>query len=151
MVLRTVLCGILAIAFSFAQDTRSAILGRILDPQGSAVAGASVTIRNTDTGVSMTYQSNGSGYYEANLLLPGSYEVTVEAAGFKKHVRQGLTLPVSWRLDVSISLEVGGVTETISVTAEAPLLETSSVSQGRVLDNKSVMELPIMGTARCYW
>ncbi|MGH9674825.1 MAG: carboxypeptidase-like regulatory domain-containing protein, partial [Bryobacteraceae bacterium] len=123
------------------------IFGRVLDPQSAAVAGANLTVRNVDTGVALRYTTNTSGYYEANLLLPGNYEITVEMTGFKKLVRMGITLPVASRLDVPLLLEVGGVTETISVTAEAPLLETNAVSQGRVMENKSVMELPIMGNS----
>jgi len=130
-----------------AQETRSMLFGRVLDPQSAAVAGANVTVRNVDTGVALRYTTNSSGYYEANLLLPGSYEITVEMTGFKKLVRMGITLQVASKLDVHLVLEVGGVTETISVTAEAPLLETNAVSQGRVMENKSVMELPIMGNS----
>ncbi len=130
-----------------SQETRSMIFGRVLDPQGSAIVGASVVVRNAETGVALTFMTNETGYYEANLLIPGNYELTAEAAGFKKLVRKGVTLPVSSRREVNLPLEVGGVTETISVTAEAPLLETGSVSTGRVLDNKSVMELPVLGNS----
>ncbi len=123
------------------------LFGRVLDPQGSAIAGASVTVRNTDTNVKASLTTNITGYYEANLLMPGSYEVAGEAPGFKKLVRSGVTLPVSSRLEVNLPMELGGVTETVSVTAEAPLLETNAVSSGRVLDNKTVMELPLMGNS----
>lgn len=134
-------------AFLQAQETRSTIFGRVLDPQSAAVAGATVTVRNADTGVALTYKTNDTGYYEANLLLPGQYEITVEAAGFKRLVRKGITLPVSWRLEVALPLEIGGLAETVSVTAEAPLLETNAVTSGRVIDNKSLMELPVMGNS----
>lgn len=66
-----------------AQETRSMIFGRMLDPQGSAVAGAAVSVTNTDTNVTLPLRTNDTGYYEANLLLPGSYQVTTEVAGFK--------------------------------------------------------------------
>jgi acylphosphatase len=131
----------------FAQETRSMLFGRVLDPQGAAVSGAAVVIRNVETGVSIQLRSNETGYYEGSLLLPGSYEITAEAAGFKKLVRRGIVLPVSSRLEIPLHLEVGGLTETISVTAEAPLLETNAVSSGRVIDNKSLMELPVMGNS----
>jgi hypothetical protein len=123
------------------------LFGRVLDPSGAAVVGATVVIRNVDTGVTNTLKTNDSGYYEGNLLMPGNYGLTAEAAGFKKLIRSGVVLPVSSRIEVALNLEVGGVTETISVTAEAPLLETNSVSTGRVLDNKTVMELPVMGNS----
>lgn len=123
------------------------LFGRVLDATGSSVVGASVTIRNAETGVTNSLKTNDTGYYEGNLLMPGLYEISAEAAGFKKLVRKGVQLPVSSRIEVNLPLEVGGVTETVSVTAEAPLLETNAVSTGRVLDNKTVMELPVMGNS----
>ncbi|MBL8175982.1 MAG: carboxypeptidase regulatory-like domain-containing protein [Bryobacterales bacterium] len=130
-----------------AQETRSMLFGRVLDPQGAAIVGASVEVRNVQTGVALAFRTNDTGYYEANLLLPGEYELTASMDGFKKLLRRGVRLPVSSRLQVDLAMELGGVAETVSVTAEAPLLETNAVSSGRVLDNKSVMELPVMGNS----
>ena len=123
------------------------LFGRVLDPQGAAIVGAKVMVRNAETGVSLKLTTNDTGYYEANLLLPGLYELIAENPGFKRLLRKGVTLPVSSRLEVNLLVEVGGVTETVSVTAEAPLLETNAVSSGRVIDNKSLMELPVMGNS----
>ncbi len=134
-------------AAAWSQETRSMIFGRVMDPQGGVVVGAAVTVKNVDTGVALHYRTNEAGYYEANLLIPGNYEVSAEAPGFKKLVRGGITLPVASRLEVTLTLEVGAVAETVSVTAEAPLLETNAVSSGRVIDNKSLMELPLMGNS----
>ena len=130
-----------------AQETRSMLFGRVLDPQGAAVPGSSVLVVNAETGLRQSIKTNDTGYYEANLLMPGSYEVITEKEGFKKLVRRGITLPVSSRLEIDLPLQVGGTSETISVTAEAPLLETNAVSSGRVIDNKSLMELPVMGNS----
>lgn len=130
-----------------AQEVRSMLFGRVLDQQGASVVGATVVVRNTDTGLAITLRTNDQGYYEANLLMPGTYELAAEMPGFKRLIRGGVTLPVSSRIEVNLRLEVGGVTETISVTADAPLLETNAVSTGRVLDNKTVMELPVMGNS----
>lgn len=138
---------LLALPAALAQETRSMIFGRVLDPQGGAVPGATVTVRNTDTGVTLTYKTNESGYYEASLLIPGNYEVSAEMSGFKKLIRRGIVLPVASRLEITLHLEVGGVTETVTVTAAAPLLETNAVSHGRVMENKSVMELPVMNNS----
>src|SRR5687767_5694630 len=88
-----ILAGLAPAAFS--QETRSMLFGRVLDPQGSAVVGAAVQVRNADTGVALNFTTNQTGYYEANLLLPGQYEITAEMQGFKKHVRRGVTLPVA--------------------------------------------------------
>jgi hypothetical protein len=132
---------------AFAQETRSTIFGVVRDQQGASVPNAAVVIRNVETGTTSRLTTNTTGYYEANLLLPGTYEVTVEASGFKKSVRKGLTLQVSSRLEVAADLEIGNVTDTVSVTGEAPLLETSSVTSGRVLDTRSLQDLPVQGNS----
>lgn len=123
------------------------LFGRVVDPSGAAVVGAAVIVRNVETGVQLTYKTNDTGYYEANLLMPGQYELSAEASGFKRHIRKGVTLPVSSRFEVNMPLELGGVSEVVSVTADTQLLETNAVSTGRVLDNKTVMELPVMGNS----
>ena len=121
------------LAAAFAQETRSMLFGRVLDPTGSVVVGATVVVRNADTGVALNFRTNESGYYEANLLLPGNYEISAEMEGFKKLVRRGVTLPVASRIEINLPLDVGGVTESVSVTADAPLLETSAVSSACTL------------------
>jgi hypothetical protein len=120
------------------------IFGRVLDPSGAPVVGASVQVENTGTGAVSQLSTNDTGYYEANLLLPGDYKLSAEANGFKKTVRSGIVLPLSTRLEIELTLEIGAVTETVAVTAQAPLLDTSTVSSGRVLDNRSVMDLPVI-------
>jgi hypothetical protein len=129
---------------AFAQETRSTILGHVRDPQGAVVVNATVVVTNTDTNVSVRLTSNQAGYYEAPLLIPGPYTVSAELAGFKKAVRSGITLQVSDRREVDLALEIGGVTETVTVTAEAPLVDSSNVNSGRVLDTRSVQDLPVM-------
>lgn len=123
------------------------LFGKVVDPQGSLVPGAIVNLRNADTGVEQKINTNANGYYEANLLLPGQYQITTEAPGFKRMVRRGVVLPVSSRIEIDITMEMGGVTETVSVTSQSPLLETNAVSSGRVLDNKTIMELPVLGNS----
>lgn len=130
-----------------AQETRSMMFGRVLDPQGAAIVGATVVVTNLEMNVSQSFTTNDSGYYEANLLLPGNYQLTAEMAGFKKLVRKGVVLPVASRIEVDLPLEVGALAETISVTAEAPLLETNAVSTGRVIDNRTIMDLPTMSNS----
>lgn len=137
LLLWTLLSGIAS-----AQDPRGQIAGKVTDPQGGLVPAASVVVTNTDTGVHFPAQSNSTGYFEVNLLNPGTYSVSVEAAGFKKMVRKGLELNVASRLDVDCRLEIGQIAETVEVTAAAPLLETTSASGGRVINNREVMQLP---------
>src|SRR5437870_12405495 len=96
------------------QDTRGKISGTITDPQGAQIVGAAVTLTNADTNVSTPLTTNESGYYEAPLLIPGGYRVTVEAPGFKKTVRSNLVLTMREQIRVDIGLEVGAVSESIT-------------------------------------
>ncbi|MFB3825531.1 MAG: carboxypeptidase regulatory-like domain-containing protein [Bryobacteraceae bacterium] len=121
------------------------IFGRVLDPSNAPVSGATVVVLNTDTNTATRLATNETGYYEASFLLAGNYQVVAESAGFKKSVRGGIVLPVGVRLEINPLLELGDVTDTVSVTAEAPILETSTASWGRNLDNRSVMDLPVIG------
>src|SRR5690348_12275167 len=96
-----------------AQDIRGTISGTVTDPQGNRILGAAVVVTNTDTNVPTTLTTNSSGFYEAPLLLPGPYQVTVEARGFKKTVRPNLVLTLGGQLKIDIQLEVGSLTESI--------------------------------------
>jgi len=128
-----------------AQDTRGSIFGTVTDPQNAAIAEAAVVVTNTGTGTSARLTTNATGYYEAPLLLPGSYSITVEAAGFKKQLRSGLTLELREQLQINFQMEVGAIAESITVTAEAPMLDTSTVSTGRAVTNREIMDLPVLG------
>jgi hypothetical protein len=130
---------------AFAQDTRGNISGTVTDAQKAAIAGAAVTVTNTGTGTFTKLVTNASGYYEAPLLLAGEYRVTVENAGFKRSVRSGITLVIGDRLQIDVQMEVGGTTESVTVTSEAPMLDTNSVSSGRNLTNREIMDLPVLG------
>ncbi|MEN6607217.1 MAG: TonB-dependent receptor [Bryobacteraceae bacterium] len=125
------------------QEVRSTILGRVLDPHSNAVVGTAVTVTNTGTNVAVTLQTNETGYYEAKFLLPGTYEVKAKAPGFKELTRTGIVLSLGRRAQVDLQLELGAVAESIEVTGEAPLVETSGVSGGRVLDNRILRDLPV--------
>ena len=125
-----------------AQESRGAITGRVADAQAAIIPGARVAVTNTATNDTRRAATNPTGYYEFNYLEPGTYTVTVEAAGFKKTVRQNLGVQVGSRLQIDFSLEIGLVAETVEVKADAPLLETTSASGGRVLDQKNLVNLP---------
>jgi hypothetical protein len=128
-----------------AQETRGSITGTVTDAQGAIVSGATVVVTNIGTATAARLTTNASGYYEAPLLLPGSYSISVEFAGFKKAVRDGVTLALGDQLQISFQLEVGGTTESVTVTAEAPMLDTSTVSTGRGITHREVMDLPVLG------
>jgi hypothetical protein len=128
---------------ALAQETRSMIFGRVLDPQGSTIAGATLIVTNIDTNTSTPLISNETGYYEANLLMPGSYQVSATTTGFRTSLRKGIVLPVASRVEINMTLELGSVSESVTVMAEAPLLDTASASAGRVIDNRTQSGVPI--------
>ncbi len=124
------------------QEWRGSITGRVVDPLGALIPGATVVVTNVETNVTNRTVTNQTGYFEVSLLNPGRYSITVEAPGFRTTVRSGIELNVGARLDIELQMQVGEVTETVEVSAEAPLLETTSASAGRILDNRQIMELP---------
>src|SRR5690348_6678391 len=89
---------LLLVAAAWPQDSRGSITGKVVDPQGAVVPGVPVVVVNTETNTTVKTQTNATGYFEVNLLNPGSYSITVEATGFKKAVRAGLQLNVGGRL-----------------------------------------------------
>ncbi len=128
---------------AFAQDFRGTISGRITEASGAAVTNASVTITNTATNVNQATTTNDSGDFNAPYLIPGKYRVTVESKGFKKSVRDNIEVRVGDRLQLDVQLEVGAVSETVNITTDAPLLETTSASAGQVIDQRRISELPL--------
>jgi hypothetical protein len=105
-----------------------------------------VSVTNTETGAERKVTANEEGYYAAPLLLPGEYRVTVEHAGFKPITRAGITLSVDQRAELNFMLEVGGVSERVEVTAAAAAqLNTVEGSQGQVIENRRVVDLPLNG------
>ncbi|MBI5085547.1 MAG: TonB-dependent receptor [Acidobacteria bacterium] len=125
-----------------AQETRGSITGKVTDPQGAVIPGAAMAVTNIDTNLTQRTKTNQTGYYEVNLLVAGKYTVTAEATGFKKSVRSGVDLDVGGRMDLPFQLQIGQIAETVEVTAEAALLDTTSATSGRVIENRQIMQLP---------
>ena len=128
-----------------AQESRGSILGRVTDSTDAVVLGARVAATNLATNTVVSSTTNESGNYEIPYLLPGRYRVEVELQGFNKAVREDVELRVSDRLQLNFALQLGNVAESIVVTGETPLLETTTASTGMILDEKRAKELPIIG------
>jgi carboxypeptidase family protein/TonB-dependent receptor-like protein len=141
------LCVVLALAAASlnasAQDFRGGITGRVLDSQNARMPGVSVTVTNTATNVASTTTTNGEGDYAVLFLNPGTYKVTAELSGFKKVVRDNIEVRIGEKIDVNLTLDVGRVEETVSVTAESPLLATTSGSTGQVIGEKMIEMIPL--------
>lgn len=126
----------------YGQGGFGQIGGKVADPNGQSVAGAKITATNVETNVATDTISTDAGDYQLLRLSPGRYTLTVEAANFKKLERSGVTVQVADRLTIDLPLEVGQVSEVVSVTAEAPLLRTQDAQSGEVIDNKQIQNLP---------
>src|SRR5687768_8580187 len=131
-------------AAALAQVTTGTLVGTVRDPNG-IVPGASVTIREVNQGTANTYVTDESGSFTAPFLTPGTYSVEVNVQGFRKWRREGVVLQVNQRARVDVTLEVGGIEETTTVVAEAPLLRTDSSEVGTVIEERAIKELPLNG------
>jgi hypothetical protein len=134
--------GVLLPMTAVAQETRGNISGTVRDSDG-AVPGATVTITNVETSIRQTLITNQSGYFEAPLLNAGTYDVSVQMQGFKSAARNKIALGVGQQVTVPFTLEVGAITEEITVTAQSPVLDTNSVSSGANFDSRLVDALPM--------
>jgi hypothetical protein len=128
----------------WAQDTRGTILGRVTDATGGVIVNAAVVCQNSATNVRTSTLTNASGDFLLPFLVPGQYSLTVEAAGFKKSIRPQIELRVSERITIDVMLEIGAATDSVRVSAETPLVDTSTVSMGQVLPTKTILELPLI-------
>jgi hypothetical protein len=145
MIVRGIAFLLLLAATSAAQDVRATILGRVTDPSGAAVPGARVEVLHRATAVRNTGASNDAGIYEIPYLPPGIYTLTIERPGFKKHVRDAIEARVGDKLTVDVQLELGAATESVTVTGEVPLVESSTATLGQIADHKRIVELPLSG------
>ena len=132
-------------SFAFAQLPTATVLGVVKDSSGAVVPDTALTARNVDTGQTRSATSAGDGSYRFAALAVGSYEIRAEHAGFQTSVRTGLTLAVGQEAVVNLALEVGAVTQTVAVTAEASLVDTTSGTLGGLVSEQKVADLPLNG------
>jgi hypothetical protein len=121
------------------------IIGTITDSTGARIAGARVVILNELTGASSNTTSREDGSYESIPLRVGDYRVSADLAGFKRTIRDNLVLQIQQTMVVDIVLQLGEVTEEVTVTDEAPLLTVTDATQGQVIDNQKIVDLPLNG------
>ncbi len=126
-------------------QTQGEITGVITDAGGAIVQGATVTVTNIATGAPRVNTSNDAGVYSFPALLPGVYTVRIEKSGFKSAMRNEIQLQVQQTVRLDITLEVGNVGETVTITGGAPLLSQESTTVGTVIENKRIVDLPLNG------
>ncbi|HEV8485172.1 MAG TPA: carboxypeptidase regulatory-like domain-containing protein [Blastocatellia bacterium] len=129
----------------FAQEFRGTILGRITDSAGAAIPGANVAAINERTNVVSKAVTADDGAYNVPFLIPGTYRVEVDAPGFRRFAQSGINVTVNQKATVNIELQVGAVDQTVTVTADATLLDTSHGGMGQVIDQQKVEALPLKG------
>src|SRR2546425_1921365 len=129
----------------FAQTSTATILGVVKDTSGALVPGVSITIKHTDTGLTRTAISRESGDYNVPLLPVGAYEITTAMPGFKQQVRSGINLAVGQQAVINLTLEVGAIAEQVTVTEEAPLVNTTLSSTSGLITAQQIRELPLNG------
>ena len=131
----------------FAQEFRATLNGRVTDTQGAVVPGAKISVVNQESHARTETVTGPDGFYNIPFLAPAAYTISVEAPGFKHYTREGVRLSVNDRVTVDATLELGGVNEQVTVSAEAPLVQTATASTGEVLESRQVSDLPLAGRA----
>src|SRR3989449_2075538 len=137
------LCILLIVPGVFAQSDRGTITGTVADATNAVIPGANITATNIDSSTKYETVSTETGNYTLTQIPAGTYQLSVELPGFKKYVRQGITVLVAQTLRIDVALEVGAATDEVTVNADAPLLRTESSDVSYVI--KAPEELPIFG------
>src|SRR5262245_20491554 len=135
----------LGTCLSVAQTSTATILGTVKDASGALVPGVSITVKNTESGLTRTVLSTENGSYNVPLLPVGPYELATTMPGFKQGLRKGINLVVGQEAVIDLTLEVGAPAEQITVTEEAPLVNTTTSSTSGVITEQQVKDLPLNG------
>ena len=125
-----------------AQQGTTELRGRVIDGQGGILPGVTVVVRNQATGMFRETISGGDGSFIASGLTPGTYEINAELQGFKKFTRKGLVLEVGKTTSVDVGMEVGGIEQTVTVTADSPLVDVTSKEIGGNITSETLVQLP---------
>jgi hypothetical protein len=143
VVFALVLFGLLATLQAQVETAR--ITGTITDPTGAAIPGARITTVHVQTGLTRVFESQPDGRYLTLPLRIGQYRLEVEAEGFKRAIREGIVLQLQEAPTIDFALEIGSIAESVQVTSDAPLLATLDASQGQVINNKAIVDMPLNG------
>src|SRR6478609_9695793 len=136
---------ILVFAASAFSQTTANIQGTVSDQSGAAVAGAKITVKNTALGIERTTQTSSTGSYEVPALPPGVYSVQVQIAGFETQLAKDLVLQVSQNSVQNFGLKVASTSEVVTVEAAAPVIETTTITVGQTINQRTVQEIPLNG------
>lgn len=135
----------LLVATAAGQNAQGTILGHIQDASGAALPGVTVTAKNVNTGISAQFTTTSSGDYVFVNLIPGSYAVTAARSGFQSAASQGLTLEVGQTLRQDFALQLGAVSQQVTVAADSQMVQTDNASIGQVITTRQIQALPLSG------
>src|ERR1051325_603370 len=127
----------------FAQNDRGTITGTIVDPANAVVPLAAVTARNLETGAVYETTATETGNYTIPSLVAGSYEVEAQAPGFSRFIQKGIRIQVAQVARIDIKLQIGSATESVLVSADAPLLRTENAEQSSTISRENLLNLPV--------
>src|SRR6266853_2109060 len=127
----------------FAQS--AALTGTVKDTSGAVLPGAAITVKHIETGLTRTAQADSSGSFSVVSLPVGQYEITAEKMGFRKEVRNGINLAVAQQAVVDLTLQVGSIDQQVTVTGEAPLVNTTVSSTSGLISESQLKDLPLNG------
>lgn len=142
---RLLLLALLCTASAAAQDITASIHGTVTDESGGTVSGAKVTAIHTETGLQRSTETDSQGVYLLLQLPVGRYRMEVEAKGFKRYIREGISLDVNQAATLPIHLTVGSPTQEIEVKADAPVIESTSTNLGQTVGEREILDLPLNG------
>src|SRR2546428_10798720 len=128
-----------------AQVTTATIAGVVQDSSGAVIPGVSVTAKNLETGVTRTVTTDEGGRYTVPELTVGNYQVEAQLPGFQTEVRSGITLTVGRSAVVNFALKVGQVSDKVTITEEAPLVESTTAAMSSLIDERTIRDLPMNG------
>ena len=134
-----------ALQSAYGQSATATIFGTVKDVSGAIMPGASITVTNQSTGITRKTVTSSSGDYVVPQLLPGTYKITVSKSGFSTRTEGNVVLNVTARVEVDATLNVGRVSQEVTVQASVVHLETGSSSLGQVINEKDVTNLPLNG------
>jgi hypothetical protein len=140
------LCLFFAAGILFGQSDKGTITGTVSDPAGAMVPGAAVDAKNSETGALYQTASTATGNYTLGQLPAGTYQLNVSMQGFKQYTRHGITVRVAQTLRIDAALEVGALTESVTVNEDAPLLKTESGELSHTVTADRLDGLPVLGT-----
>ena len=134
-----------AVGISQAQEVRASIAGIVTDPSGAAIAGAAITVTSAATNATVVTKATESGNYLASFLTPGTYRILVEKEGFKKFVAESITLATLDKARVDVQLQIGSISDSVTVSSVTPTIETETASRGTSISNELIANLPTQG------